>query len=285
MKGNKILGWEIKDIKVLVNMAEGKGENSLLEVFNEYGKLTNRKPFSVRNFYYKLCNLYENDDKIREILNKNGIEINTTSFHFSNMETEKLLIALLDNRDHKSVRQKCLDLANGDMKLMIRYQNKYRNTLKNAPELVERVQKLLEKRNIATRAIKRNNISMMPIQHQKGVSNKDIEALFWGLVRLVKKSAEENIETTLKREAEFANTALQNSLIDLRRKEVLIAELREQNAELKNKLKRIEDTFARSQEKMIGHIATISSLANGSKLDELKNFLKTLGMAEKFVNN
>ena len=36
---------------------------------------------------------------------------------------------------------------------------------------------------------------------------------------------------------------------------------------------------------MIGHIATISSLANGSKLDELKNFLKTLGMAEKSVNN
>ncbi len=285
MRGNKILGWSIQNIKDLIAMAKGRGESSLLDVFNKYALISGRKPYSVRNFYYKLCELYENNAEIRQVLNNNGIKLNVDSFHFSNAETERLMRAVLDNTDRKSVRQKCLELANGDMKLMIRYQNKYRNTLKNDAELVEKVIASLNSQDKSTRLIKKNNISVMPVLREKEVSNKDIEALFWGLVRLVKKSAEEDIDATLRREAEFANTALQNSLIDLRRKEVLINELREQNVELKNKLKRIESALERSQEQMIGHMATISSLANGSKIDELKKFLETLGIAEKFVNN
>ena len=285
MRGNKILGWSIQNIKDLIAMAKGRGESSLLDVFNKYALISGRKPYSVRNFYYKLCELYENNAEIRQVLNKNGIKLNVDSFHFTNAETERLMWAVLDNTDRKSVRQKCLELANGDMKLMIRYQNKYRNTLKNDAELVEKVIASLNSQDKSTRLIKKNNISVMPVLREKEVSNKDIEALFWGLVRLVKKSAEEDIDATLRREAEFANTALQNSLIDLRRKEVLINELREQNVELKNKLKRIESALEHSQEQMIGHMATISSLANGSKIDELKKFLETLGIAEKFVNN
>ena len=85
----------------------------------------------------------------------------------------------------------------------------------------------------------------------------------------------------MKRETEFANTALQNSLIDLRRKEMLIKELKEQNAILKDKLKLIENSLQESQEKMLGNMATITSLVGKSKMDELKTFIKQMNLSEK----
>lgn len=281
MKEIKVLGWSIAEIKKLMDMIENKGNASLLEVFDRHSSIFNRNSYSVRNFYYKLLKLYETDSEIANLLKENGVKNSAISFHFNENDTENLMKILLQN-DGLSVRGACRKLANGDKKLMIRYQNKYRNTLKHNPQLVEKILTELRSQNVRVRNFK-NNISIMPVKQEK-ITEKEIQSLFWGLVRLVKRNAEEEIENTLKREAEFANTALQNSLVDLRRKEVLIKELREQNKALKIKLENMTQNLQQSQQNLLGQMATISNLVGKSKIDELKNFIKGLGAGEQQIN-
>ncbi len=276
MQEYKILGWDISEIKILMNLVSKREEKSLVEVFENFAKQTNRKTFSVRNFYYKLLELANIDNKIAQVLNKNGIEnAEIRTNHFSSTETENLLRILLNNEKNISVRRACMELAKGDDTLMMRYQNKYRNALKNQPELVSRILDELKSKQIRVREVEPNNIMVMPLAKQL-ITEKEIQSLFGGLIRLVKKSAEQEISTQLKREAEFANTALQNSLIDLRRKEILIKELQEQNLILKTKLANLKENLQHSQEKLIGNISTITQLAQSSKIDELKKFISKL---------
>ena len=276
MQEYKILGWDISEIKILMNLVSKREEKSLVEVFENFAKQTNRKTFSVRNFYYKLLELANIDDKIAQVLNKNGIEnAEIRTNHFSSTETENLLRILLNNENNISVRRACMELAKGDDTLMMRYQNKYRNALKKQPELVSRILDELKSKQIRVREVEPNNIMVMPLAKQL-ITEKEIQSLFGGLIRLVKKSAEQEISTQLKREAEFANTALQNSLIDLRRKEILIKELQEQNLILKTKLASLKENLQHSQEKLIGNISTITQLAQSSKIDELKKFISKL---------
>ena len=281
MKEIKIQGWGIAEIKKLMDMIANKGDASLLEVFDRHSKIFNRNSYSVRNLYYKLLKLYETDGKVARLLDENGIKNSTTSFHFNENDTEQLMKILLRN-EGLSVRGACRKLARGDKKLMIRYQNKYRNTLKHNPQLVEKILTELRAENVRVRNFK-SNISIMPVKEEK-ITEKEIQSLFWGLVRLVKRNAEEEIESTLKREAEFANTALQNSLIDLRRKEVLINELREQNKALKMKLENMTQNLQQSQQNLLGQMATISNLVGKSKIEELKTFIKGLSTGEQQIN-
>ena len=51
---DKILGWTITDIKDLLHTIKQKNYNNLVQAFQEFADKTNRKTFSVRNFYYKL---------------------------------------------------------------------------------------------------------------------------------------------------------------------------------------------------------------------------------------
>ena len=281
MKEIKIQGWGIAEIKKLMDMIANKGDASLLEVFDRHSRIFNRNSYSVRNFYYKLLKLYETDGKVARLLDENGIKNSTTSFHFNENDTEQLMKILLRN-EGLSVRGVCRKLARGDKKLMIRYQNKYRNTLKHNSQLVEKILTELRAENVRVRNFK-SNISIMPLKEEK-ITEKEIQSLFWGLVRLVKRNAEEEIESTLKREAEFANTALQNSLIDLRRKEVLINELREQNKALKMKLENMTQNLQQSQQNLLGQMATISNLVGKSKIEELKTFIKGLSTGEQQIN-
>lgn len=277
MEEFRILGWAVDEVRELFKLVCDKNDKSLLQVFEDYAIKTNRKSLSVRNFYYKVLDLVNKDSEIASILNIEGVISNS---HFSVEDTETLLRTLLKNEKNISVRRACLELANGDSKLMIRYQNKYRNALKQNPEMVEKILDELRAQNIRVRKVNFNNISVMPTP-KKLITDKEIQSLFWGLVRLVKKSAEEDIELNLKQEAEFANTALQNSLIDLRRKEMLIKELKEQNKILENKLKSMENSLQESQEKMLGNMATITSLVGKSKMDELKSFIKQMNFSAK----
>ncbi len=350
MKDFSIMGWSELEIKRLLSFVLNRGDKSLLSVFDDFASKTGRRPYSVRNFYYKLINLAEKNSEVAKAVNFNKISNNMKNNHFSQNDTKSLLRTLLNNDKNISVRRACLNLANGDAKLMIRYQNKYRNILKTNIKLVNEVANELRQNGVRVRKydkfgnnlvkfdknygnfndfaqnstkfsenyqknnkIAKNtakinenylkneifnqksakfnektlnfdkfnqNIAVMPTQNDKLTEN-DMQALFLGLVRLVKRSAEHEVAQNLKREAEFANSALQNSLIDLRRKEVLIAELKEQNEKLKIKLDKLEKNFQKNQEKMVGNISTISVLLGNSKIDELKNFVEKLSLKER----
>ncbi len=136
----KINGYTKEEAQSLVKyICEGKGKGkTLTKIFEEYAGKTGRAKGSVRNYYYALLKSCDSED-VREILA--GTELKAEDARpFTEEETDKILRAILAKKSKGvSVRRAVLDLAGGDDKLMLRYQNKYRNVLAKQPERIERL--------------------------------------------------------------------------------------------------------------------------------------------------
>lgn len=125
-------GWQKQEIDALqqsVEAAERSGE-SLRSVFERMSRQLGRKPNSIRNFYYAQVRVAQGEDGAR-----------ATSFEtFSPEEVERLVEQVLTARAQGvSVRACVRQMADGDRTRMLRYQNKYRSTVRTRPEIVRRV--------------------------------------------------------------------------------------------------------------------------------------------------
>ena len=106
-----------------------QSQKPLRDVFAEVGVKLNRKPNSIRNFYYA---------RVRDTPE---LSARQSSFHaFTQEEVHQLLRDVLIGRGQgESVRACVTRLAGGDRAGMLRYQNKYRSILKNKPEMLMEV--------------------------------------------------------------------------------------------------------------------------------------------------
>jgi hypothetical protein len=113
---------------------------TLSSIFEDYASSSGRAKGSIRNYYYAL--LKSTDDKtVNELLCNTSLKAETAK-PFTDEETDKILKAILLSKSKGiSVRQAVLKLSNGDDKLMLRYQNKYRNTLTKQPEKIKQLLK------------------------------------------------------------------------------------------------------------------------------------------------
>ena len=138
----KINGYTKEEAESLVKyVCEGKGQGkTLTRIFEEYAKNSGRAKGSVRNYYYALLKSTDNEE-VRKILQ--GTQLKAEEVRpFTDEETDKILRAILKEKSKGvSVRRAVLNLAGGDDKLMLRYQNKYRNILIKQPQ---RLQRLME---------------------------------------------------------------------------------------------------------------------------------------------
>ena len=138
----KINGYTKDEAESLVKyVCEGKGNGkTLTRIFEEYAKSSGRAKGSVRNYYYALLKSTDNED-VKKILE--GTQLKAEEVRpFTDEETDKILRAILKEKSKGiSVRRAVLNLADGNDKLMLRYQNKYRNVLLREPQ---RIQKLME---------------------------------------------------------------------------------------------------------------------------------------------
>ena len=213
---------------------EAKNKNiSLKFAFIEHAKKYSRQPNSVRNYYYhEVDNLYKDKARKKEL----GIDLEKhkkSSIKYFSQEQENELMQKIEELVSKghSVRKACFTLANGDVSEMLRYQNKYRNfSAKKKP--VE------------------NNIIKFTSKKKEGLSESDLNSLFIGLVRLVKRSAVEEVNEKIKQEKENANNLLRQALLDLGKKEREFLTLKERFMKLKkeNELL-IKSMMAKSKEK------------------------------------
>lgn len=125
-------GWqdaEIIKLRDAIQQAGGNGE-PLRGVFENIGKTLGRKPNSVRNFYYASLKREDMDNVPR------AAPFET----FTQEEVRNLVRDVLTARAAGiSVRACVSDMARGDRKLMLRYQNKYRSVLKTRPSLVREI--------------------------------------------------------------------------------------------------------------------------------------------------
>ena len=135
-------GWQKSEIDALarrIDEAASTGE-SLRSVFDQLGRELGRKPNSIRNFYYAQVRPQNGESMGR------ALPFET----FSPEEVEKLVRSVLTARAQgMSVRACVRKLADGDRTLMLRYQNKYRSTIRTRPELVSRVMAQLYEEGIA----------------------------------------------------------------------------------------------------------------------------------------
>lgn len=175
---DKVKIWKDEEVEFLFKEVEKCKNDSiaLRFAFENHAKFFNRKANSVRNYYYhEVENLIV--DKTR--CDRLGIDINRhKKVYFTGFDKndEEILFekveALLSQGE--SVRSACQKLSGGNIKLMTRYQNKYQNMKRKA-----------------SGAKKKENIIPFK-QNQKTLTESDINSLFLGLVKLIRKNVLED---------------------------------------------------------------------------------------------
>lgn len=133
---DKINGYSAQEAEGLVEyISEGKkAGKTLTSLFAGYGSRHGRASGSVRNYYYQL--LKAKDEKAKRILRGKGLKAEKIR-EFTESETDEMLKKILAERSKGvSVRRAIQRIAEGNDRLMLRYQNKYRNMLKKQPERI-----------------------------------------------------------------------------------------------------------------------------------------------------
>ena len=122
-----------EQINYLLKEAERATEEnrSLTSVFSKFAKETGRARGGIRNFYYAMLKEGEKNKDLSKIypsLNRLKAERN---LNFTKSEEEELFSRVNAGvRSGKSVRRTISEMANGNEKMALRYQNKYRNLLR-----------------------------------------------------------------------------------------------------------------------------------------------------------
>lgn len=280
---NKFGKWEDAEVVELFNSVKefkGKGK-PISKAFSDYAVRHGRKPNSVRNYYYaELTSMYSDPFRAKSL----GIDLNDHSkqlfVEFNRDESENLVKTVICNLARgKSVRATCLEMSGGNIEKMIRYQNKYRSILKTDTNLIREITKKLDEGGKDyVNPIKENknvtdlsgNILKMP-DNKIRITDSDINSLFLGMVKLIKRKAEEDVSEKLKSECEFANETLRKTLVSLNEKEKLIESLNRLNSDLQTKVKELS-------EKLIEYRTGTYSLKN--EIDRLKAKKENMGMPE-----
>ena len=92
----------------------------------------------MRNYYYALLRS-TGDDRVKNLLKDKDLKAEKI-LPFTEEETDRILKEILRQKSKGvSVRRAVLNLSHGDDKLMLRYQNKYRNVAMKQPERIEKL--------------------------------------------------------------------------------------------------------------------------------------------------
>ena len=145
---NKLYGYKDKDIEGLIKLLNEKKGETLSKIFSEYAKSSGKSKGTVRNMYYALVKKCNEDENF---LDKYKVNMNLSVQKIVGFddEQERTLIKsiLLGKRQGRSARSVILELSNGDEKKALRFQNKYRNVVKNKEYLIKEIIGEIRKEN------------------------------------------------------------------------------------------------------------------------------------------
>ena len=136
----KIYGYKEKDVIGLAEFLKDRGAESLSSTFTKYALINGKAKGTVRNLYYALAKRSNVDKEFCDkYLDGKPLAINNIAEFDADEEKELVRQILVERQSGKSVRSVIMRLSNGDAKLALRYQNKFRNLLKNKPDLIAEV--------------------------------------------------------------------------------------------------------------------------------------------------
>ena len=276
MKKN-IKRWRDEEVYTLFKFVEKFKTNNqpLLKAFELFANEYKRKKNSVRNFYYLKLKEFEKNPILAQKLNINLIAHTKTEQKFFTIEETELSMNKINSLLKKgySVRRACLEVAQGNIKEMLRLQNKYRSLkLKNKIHdcfiKIKNSKKQLFNNNSKFQQ-KTSNILQMPNRNNPVLTDEEIKSLFMGLVNLVKKSAIEQFDKKIYKQLQDANFELRKSIKNLVTKEQEYLNLRKKFDLLSNEQNKLKEeiTILRTQN------ATLLS-NNFEKINSLKKYLK-----------
>ena len=142
----KIYGYKEKDVIQLAKFISERKDKTLTKTFKEFAVEHGKSKGTVRNLYYALAKLSNKDQEFCDkYLNGQPIFVSEVENFSKEQEKELVKKVLLLKHQGKSVRNAINILANGEAKLALRYQNKYRNFIKTKREelnlLIEEIKK------------------------------------------------------------------------------------------------------------------------------------------------
>lgn len=235
--------WTDAEIKSLFSTVEEckKKLQPILDAFYFHAKKFHRKPLSVRNFYYKKADELLNDNNLQKQLNINIKLHEKQNFaKFDDRQTKKLLDFIKQRQKQgKSVRRACMELCNNDATKLVRLQNKFRaeqlkqkkqndkiecsNQLKNAQSTINPPPQdtHTKSNNNINKDNKQNNIQNVinfPVENkltQTPLNDAEIQSLFLGLVKLIKKTAKHSLEQEFQKERENFSVMIRENAIEL----------------------------------------------------------------------
>ena len=218
-------GWSEKEIKTLFHIVEKNNLKNLpvLKSFEEFSKKSGKKALTIRNFYYNFVKILKTNPNVAT---KYGIDLsrhNVQKFEHFDAEQEKELMSKIENLVEQgySVREACQMLSNGDIKKMIRFQNKYQNCKESC------------------------KIINFPQKEQKKMSNKltnsEINSLFLGLVKLVREQAFGESKEKVKQFLEVSDEEKRKHIIEANQNKAEIKNLKERIFELEQQNKSLNN--------------------------------------------
>lgn len=175
----KIYGYKEKDVLGLAEFLKERKNSSLTSIFSEYGRINKKAKGTVRNLYYAIVKLSEKDeDFCKKYLDGKPLSVNKI-VEFNDCEERQLIKKVLIAKNQGlSVRSEIMRLSNGDGKIALRYQNKYRNALKNNPKLIESVVEELSSQGVFVNLERKNKeISSIVSENQFNRLKQEINNL------------------------------------------------------------------------------------------------------------
>lgn len=144
---NKIYGFKenrIKDFGEYLKRTENT--KSLTKIFSDYSATSGMSKGTVRNMYYALARACKKDRDLKKTYwGEKEIKVNKSESFSPEKERELVKKVMFGKMNGKSIRKSVYELADGNEKLALRYQNKFRNVAKEKPSLIDEVSEEIEK--------------------------------------------------------------------------------------------------------------------------------------------
>lgn len=272
--------WKNEEIESLFNEIKTcKNQKKTLKIaFENYAKISGKKFDEIRNFYYFYAKKSKKSQKNSDFCNFFDKKLKINNFLTFSKDQEKWLFDKI-NKDRKnglSARSACLRLAGGNVKLFTRFQNKYQNMLrKNKQKNQTQSEKisefknsfesenLSEKQNAVTANIASNIVSqgenvsqncaskynlagdyddrkIIKFQNANRLTDADINGLFMGLVKLIKKHVIDEKLEQVELDKNIVEKKFNQICLELDAKNKMLNNLKSRFEELKNENKTLK---------------------------------------------
>lgn len=271
---------KIKTFFKIVGFRKGSLNNSIKEA----AKVLNMQNNSAKNYYYKTLKFLQDNPLVASRLDINLQNFEIKKFDkFKTNEKFDLLKTVEDNlKKGISVRATCMKLANNDAKVMLRLQNKYRNMVKvnsksetNNNSVVEIEKQAYQKMKQRENSKNIINIATAKAKNSNVIGDQELNALFLGLVRIVKKTALENVSKDLKQECKMATENFRQTLIDLNKTEEQLKKEQIKNLALKQQVESQKEQICKLLKELGDRKLNMLEKKSQIKSLKLKSFLKS----------